>query len=66
MLAYVTRRRMELAVDRLRDGAAVSEVAGALGYRSEAAFGRAFKRVTGTAPGAARRGAGSPSPLSAP
>ena len=62
VLAYVTRRRMELAVDRLRDGAPVSEVAGALGYRSEAAFGRAFKRVTGTAPGAVRRGAGSPAP----
>lgn len=55
VLAHVTRRRMELAVDRLRDGAAVAEVAGALGYRSEAAFSRAFKRVTGTSPGRVSR-----------
>lgn len=57
-LAYLTRRRMHLALDRLRAGdAAVAEVAGALGYRSEAAFSRAFTRVIGTTPGAVRRGA---------
>lgn len=55
VLTYVTRRRMEIAVDRLREGAGVAEVAGALGYRSEAAFSRAFKRVTGGSPGAERR-----------
>jgi AraC-like DNA-binding protein len=33
----------------------VAEVAGELGYRSEAAFSRAFKRVMGMPPGAARR-----------
>ena len=56
-LAYVTRRRMHLALERLRDdGAGVAEVAGGLGYRSEAAFSRAFKRVVGVSPGAARRG----------
>jgi AraC-like DNA-binding protein len=60
-LAYVTRRRMHLALDRLRgDGAGVAEVAGGLGYRSEAAFSRAFKRVIGTSPGAVRRGALTP------
>jgi AraC-like DNA-binding protein len=32
----------------------VAELAGRLGYRSEAAFSRAFKRVLGIAPGAAR------------
>ncbi len=55
VLAHLTRRRMELAVDRLRDGGTVAEVAGTLGYRSEAAFSRAFKRVTGTTPGTTRR-----------
>jgi AraC-like DNA-binding protein len=30
-------------------------VAGRLGYRSEAAFSRAFKRFVGVSPGAARR-----------
>jgi AraC-like DNA-binding protein len=33
----------------------VAELAGRLGYESEAAFSRAFKRVVGMAPGAARR-----------
>lgn len=60
-LAYVTRRRMHLALQRLReDGAGVAEVADRLGYRSEAAFSRAFKRVLGVSPGAARRGALTP------
>lgn len=57
VLAYLTRRRMHLALDRLRAGAGVAEVAGGLGYRSEAAFGRAFARVVGATPGAVRRGA---------
>jgi AraC-like DNA-binding protein len=46
---------MQLARNRLRDGASVGEVAAELGYRSEAAFSRAFKRVMGMSPGAARR-----------
>jgi AraC-like DNA-binding protein len=54
-MQYVTDWRMQLARNRLRDGATVAEVAGELGYRSEAAFARAFKRVTGIPPGAARR-----------
>ena len=33
----------------------LAEIAAALGYQSEAAFSRAFKRVTGTAPSHARR-----------
>jgi AraC-like DNA-binding protein len=54
--AYVTRRRMQLAVGALRDeGATVAELANRLGYRSEAAFSRAFKRVVGTAPATLRR-----------
>jgi len=33
------------------------EVAGRVGYESEAAFNKAFKRSTGAAPGAYRRAA---------
>ena len=55
-MQYVTRWRMHLAVDALReDGATVGELASRLGYRSEAAFARAFKRVIGVPPGAVRR-----------
>lgn len=54
-MGYVTRWRMHTALTWLDDGATVAELAGRLGYRSEAAFSRAFKRVIGTAPGQARR-----------
>jgi AraC-like DNA-binding protein len=47
---------MELATRWLRDDAmTISEVSQRLGYSSEAAFSRAFKRATGTTPGAAAR-----------
>jgi len=36
----------------------VAEIAIRLGYGSEAAFSRAFKRFTGVPPGASRRDAG--------
>ncbi len=56
-MQYVTRWRMQVAVNWLRDdGATVAELASRLGYRSEAAFARAFKRVIGEPPGAVRRG----------
>ena len=51
---YLTRWRMNLAASLLRDGVAVGEVAVQCGYESEAAFHRAFKRITGTTPGAMR------------
>ena len=55
-MAYVTRRRMELATELLRDrGLAPSEVAARVGYGSVAAFSRAYKRTVGIPPGAARR-----------
>ena len=54
-MQYVTRWRMQLAQTWLReDGATVAELAARLGYRSEAAFSRAFKRVIGVSPGAIR------------
>jgi AraC-like DNA-binding protein len=55
-MQYVTRWRMQVAVDALREEAAsVSELADRLGYRSEAAFARAFKRVVGVPPGSVKR-----------
>jgi AraC-like DNA-binding protein len=54
-MQYVTRWRMQTALHELGSGdSTVAELAGRLGYRSEAAFSRAFKRVLGIAPGAAR------------
>ncbi|WP_345602916.1 AraC family transcriptional regulator [Pseudonocardia adelaidensis] len=56
-MRYVTRWRMQVARTWLADdGATVGEVAGRLGYRSEAAFSRAFKRTVGVPPGALTRG----------
>ena len=55
-MAYVARWRMHIALTALRDeGATVGELADRLGYRSEAAFARAFKRVVGVPPGAVKR-----------
>ncbi|MGH9164683.1 MAG: AraC family transcriptional regulator [Acidimicrobiales bacterium] len=56
---YVARWRMQLAVAALKDGdATVRELADRLGYQSEAAFSRAFKRVVGMPPGGLRRTSG--------
>ena len=49
-LRYVTRWRMHLATVALGRGARVGELARRLGYDSEAAFSRAYKRVTGVPP----------------
>jgi AraC-like DNA-binding protein len=55
-MQYLTRYRMQVAVNALRDdGATVAELASRLGYRSQAAFARAFKREVGVAPGAVKR-----------
>ena len=56
VMQYAARWRMEVAREALvAERATVAELAGRLGYRSEAAFSRAFKRVLGTAPGAVKR-----------
>ena len=56
-MTYLTRWRMNLAYARLQDGDdTVGRIAGELGYRSEAAFSRAFSRTFGHPPGSARRG----------
>lgn len=55
-MQYVTRWRMHVALTSLREhDVSLAELASRLGYESEAAFSRAFKRVVGIAPGAARR-----------
>jgi AraC-like DNA-binding protein len=55
-MQYLTNWRMQLAAGRLRDtDAKVVDVALDVGYESEAAFSRAFKRVVGVAPGTWRR-----------
>jgi AraC-like DNA-binding protein len=55
-MRYISRRRMHLAAERLRDGQrSVAEIGYEVGYESEAAFNRAFKREFGVAPGAFRK-----------
>ena len=56
-MQYLARWRMHLAMSRLREtDVGIGELADALGYGSEAAFSRAFKRMLGVPPGAVRRG----------
>ena len=53
---YVARWRMHVAMTSLKEGgASLGELAPRLGYQSEAAFSRAFKRFNGVPPGVARR-----------
>ena len=55
---YLTRWRLQLASQRLRDGDEnLAEIATAIGYASEAAFSRAFKREVGQSPVHYRRDA---------
>ena len=63
-IEYLTGWRIQLAADRLRNGRdAIARIAVDSGYESEAAFNRAFKRVTGLTPGRWREGGGdSPAP----
>jgi len=50
-MEYLTRWRMLLAADRLQSSAdGLSAIAQSLGYKSESAFGKAFRRVMGCSP----------------
>jgi len=59
-MGYVTSWRMDLAARLVREQSLpLARVADRVGYRSEAAFNRAFRRAHGVTPGAySRRGAG--------
>lgn len=54
-MQYLALWRMQLASRLLIEGGRVAEVAGAVGYESEAAFSRAFKKIVGEAPATWRR-----------
>ena len=55
-MQYLTRWRLTVAAQRLRsDGASLAAVAETIGYDSEAAFNRAFKREFGVPPATWRR-----------
>lgn len=55
-MQYVTRWRMHVALGWLQErDIGVVELAERLGYQSEAAFSRAFKRCIGVSPGSVRR-----------
>jgi AraC-like DNA-binding protein len=50
-MEYLARWRMLLAADRLRNSSdGLSAIAQSLGYKSESAFGKAFRRVMGCSP----------------
>ncbi|HXY31157.1 MAG TPA: AraC family transcriptional regulator [Gemmatimonadaceae bacterium] len=54
-MQYLTQWRMQVAANLLaQSGTKVAAVASEVGYDSEAAFSRAFKKATGIAPGAWR------------
>ena len=64
---YLARWRLQLAARMLCDGAAkVSAVAAEVGYESEAAFSRAFKKLSGVAPAEWRARHGEPPRTTAP
>jgi AraC-like DNA-binding protein len=55
---YLANWRIQLAAERLRLGhESIGSIAASVGYESEAAFIRAFKRVAGTTPGSWREAA---------
>jgi AraC-like DNA-binding protein len=57
-IRYLASWRMQLAKQMLREGThSLQEVATRVGYESEAAFNRAFKRATGSPPATWRKGA---------
>jgi len=55
-MQYLTLWRMQVASRLLGEGRPVGAVAELVGYESEAAFSRAFRKTVGLSPGAWRRG----------
>jgi AraC-like DNA-binding protein len=65
-MEYLTRWRMLLAGDRLRNSNdSISIIALSLGYESESAFGKAFRRIMGCSPRQHSRGSSPRTPSSA-
>lgn len=65
-IEYLGRWRMQLAANLLGQRINIAETALQVGYNSEAAFNRVFKRYVGVPPGAWRRGKGVERPKSDP
>jgi AraC-like DNA-binding protein len=57
-MQYLALWRMQLASRLLVDGGQVASVASAVGYESEAAFSRAFKKLVGQSPATWRKESG--------
>ncbi len=54
-MKYLTAWRIQLAKHLLREENSMAQVAARVGYDSEAAFNRAFKRSVGTPPASWRK-----------
>jgi len=52
---FLLQIRMKLATQMIEDGVSLARAAEKVGYQSDAAFSRAFKKATGVLPGAYRR-----------
>jgi len=62
-MTYLARWRLQLAARLLQSGSlSVAQAAATVGYQSESAFNRAFKRQVGAAPGTWRRRELAPAP----
>lgn len=55
---FLTLLRMKIASQMLAQGQSISRAAEQVGYQSEAAFSRAFKKVVGELPGAYKKARG--------
>lgn len=53
---FLAQIRMRLATQWMEEGMPLSRAAQSVGYQSDAAFSRAFKKITGSLPGSLRRG----------
>jgi AraC-like DNA-binding protein len=54
-MQYLQKWRLQIAASRLSDGASsIAAIGAEIGYESEAAFSRAFKRIARVAPAAWR------------